>query len=88
MPEINPKLSNEQMKELEDEALRNATVGTQTGIQDTFEKTTSKAEELFSEASKALKEVEEKEKEVLLLFIIKMYLFIYLMIFLSAYDRI
>lgn len=50
------------MKELEDEALRNATVGTQTGIQDTFEKTTSKAEELFSEASKALKEVEEKEK--------------------------
>ncbi len=32
MPEINPKLSNEQMKELEDEALRNATVGTQTGI--------------------------------------------------------
>ena len=34
------------MKELEDEALRNATVGTQTGIQDTFEKTTSKAEEL------------------------------------------
>lgn len=81
MPEINPKLSNEQMKELEDEALRNATVGTQTGIQDTFEKTTSKAEELFSEASKALKEVEEKEKQVLLLFIIKMYLFIYLMIF-------
>lgn len=80
MPEINPKLSNEQMKELEDEALRNATVGTQTGIQDTFEKTTSKAEELFSEASKALKEVEEKEKQVLLLFIIKMYLFIYLMI--------
>ena len=77
MPEINPKLSNEQMKELEDEALRNATVGTQTGIQDTFEKTTSKAEELFSEASKALKEVEEKEKQVLLLFIIKMYLFIY-----------
>ena len=60
MPEINPKLSNEQMKELEDEALRNATVGTQTGIPDTFEKTTSKAEELF---------------------IIKMYLFIYLMIF-------
>ena len=56
MPEINPKLSNEQMKELEDEALRNATVGTQTGIQDTFEKTTSKAEELFSEASKALKQ--------------------------------
>ena len=48
MPEINPKLSNEQMKELEDEALRNATVGTQTGIQDTFEKTTSKAEELLS----------------------------------------
>lgn len=81
MPEINPKLSNEQMKELEDEALRNATVGTQTGIQDTFEKTTSKAEELFSEASKALKEVEDKEKQVLLLFIIKMYLFIYLMIF-------
>ena len=81
MPEINLKLSNEQMKELEDEALRNATVGTQTGIQDTFEKTTSKAEELFSEASKALKEVEEKEKQVLLLFIIKMYLFIYLMIF-------
>lgn len=81
MPEINPKLSNEQMKELEDEALRNATVGTQTGIQDTFEQTTSKAEELFSEASKALKEVEEKEKQVLLLFIIKMYLFIYLMIF-------
>ena len=81
MPEINPKLSNEQMKELEDEALRNATVSTQTGIQDTFEKTTSKAEELFSEASKALKEVEEKEKQVLLLFIIKMYLFIYLMIF-------
>lgn len=80
MPEINPKLSNEQMKELEDEALRNATVGTQTGIQDTFEKTTSKAEELFSEASKALKEVEDKEKQVLLLFIIKMYLFIYLMI--------
>ena len=30
MPEINPKLSNEQMKELEDEALRNATVGTKT----------------------------------------------------------
>lgn len=81
MPEINPKLSNEQMKELEDEALRNATVGTQTGIQDTFEKTTSKAEELFSEASKALKEVEDKEKQVFLLFIIKMYLFIYLMIF-------
>ena len=81
MPEINPKLSNEQMKELEDEALRNATVGTQTGIQDTFEKTTSKAEELFSVASKALKEVEEIEKQVLLLFIIKMYLFIYLMIF-------
>ena len=78
MPEINPKLSNEQMKELEDEALRNATVGTQTGIQDTFEKTTSKAEELFSEASKALKEVEDKEKQVFLLFIIKMYLFIYL----------
>ena len=81
MPEINPKLSNEQMKELEDEALRNATVGTQTGIQDTFEKTTSKADELFSEASKALKEVEDKEKQVLLLFIIKTYLFIYLMIF-------
>lgn len=79
MPEINPKLSNEQMKELEDEALRNATVGTQTGIQDTFEKTTSKAEELFSEASKALKEVEDKEKQVFLLFIIKMYLFIYLL---------
>lgn len=73
MPEINPKLSNEQMKELEDEALRNATVGTQTGIQETFEKTTSKADELFSEASKALKEVEDKEKQIfyfsLLLFI-------------------
>lgn len=61
MPEMNPKLSDEQMKELEEETLRNATVGTQTGIQDTFEKTTSKAEELFGEASKALKEVEEKE---------------------------
>jgi hypothetical protein len=63
MPEMNPKLNDEQMKELEDEALRNATVGTQTGIQDTFEKTTSKAEELFSEASKALKEVNDKEDE-------------------------
>ena len=28
MPEMNPKLSDEQMKELEEEALRNATVGT------------------------------------------------------------
>lgn len=75
MPEINPKLSNEQMKELEDEALRNATVGTQTGIQDTFEKTTSKAEELFSEASKALKEVESKRKVDFLLFFIIIYSF-------------
>ena len=42
MPEINPKLSDEQMKELEDEELRNATVRTETGIQDAFKKTTIK----------------------------------------------
>lgn len=52
MPANNSKLTSSE------EVLRNSTRNTQTGIQEMFDKTTSKAEELFSEASKSLEKVE------------------------------